>query len=89
MAKTDNLTRALITQYSSPEREQERKETRIEMVVLLQQLHCCVKVERMSQRFGGGGLDEIPLETIEKRGIKYNTHLSLIKSPFFQQCVVK
>lgn len=44
------------------------------MVVLLQQLHCCVKVERMSQSFGGGGLDEIPLETIEKRGVKYNTH---------------
>lgn len=51
------------------------------MVVLLQQLHCCVKVERMSQSFGGGGLDEIPLETIEKRGVKYNTHLISNKVP--------
>lgn len=81
MAKTDNLTRTLIIQYSSPEREEERKETRIEMVVLLKQLHCCVKMERMSQSFGSGGFDEIPLEAIEKRGVKYNTHFISNKVP--------
>lgn len=99
-SKKDNLTRtlkfqlnvhcwSLITQYSCQEREQERKETRIETVVLLQQLHCCVKMERMSQSFGGGGLDEIPLETIEKRGVNITLILSVIKSPSFQQSVVK
>lgn len=65
MFSTDKNT---IAQYSSIETARHE-----EIILLLQQFHCCIEEERMSQSFGGRGLDEIPLETIEKRGIKYNT----------------
>lgn len=42
----------------------------------------------MSQSFGGRGLDKVPLETVEKRGIKYDTYFIRQTSPSFQQSVL-
>lgn len=57
---------------------------------ILKQFQRCIEAQRMSQSFGGRGLDEIPLETIEKTGIKYNTYFIRKNAPLLPaQCVIK